>query len=682
MLSYDFLSSLKRSDLQALAKKHGLKANASSAVLIDELQVVSTSPPDSPVRTEKPEHATPVSTMTPTVVKISASGSKSTLRSRRKAPVLSPRVSNTSTPNSSENESSPVQDGSTVKKAARTSTSKKIKKSTPHADVYVSGCTPEASTPQVTSTVKKVVKSTRKSLCTSTPEAATPEAVSTTAKKVVKSGKKSSCKKSAKISVAKSPESIISSVHSVSESTETDVPSVRTSLLSEEFALEPALDEPEVKELDKCTDVAEATTEEFVASEEYDMGDMQSAEWAAVLDDSDDQELNESNSPVLQGRANQSANSNTLDAPTAKKAVRMTSSRLSSTPKTKVTTPIPFCHSMESRRLSKSLPTTPNNRHSMRTPLSGRKISNVHDEALVKVLAKSHVHQVTVLDDKRRKSFTKIKKTSPVQVKDVKAPVKEKVELVPRLNKAAQLMMEARQAKMADMELREKQAASAAQPGLRLATKTVNSQSHTSLISRSATSSNDTFRSSSGIVNKRTSSKVAFVPSCATVRPSTSRWTPPEVPAFKAKAMPNFKANVPVVTMNKKAKEAAAAVNNPKPVKGLARLISHCSDIYGSTKTKIDSSNHINSTIHCTESKENAVSQNMASAAVANKLPTKPKEFKLSTSNRSTKDKVVNAKASAVKDSTNSSPFKKTEDAGKVRGQKTPAKNPFESLAV
>ena len=725
MLSGEFLRSLSRKELQALAKEHGHKANASSAVLIDKLQVSSTSPPDSPVAVVKKKAGavtTPAST-SPRVAKSAAvspaatpvlsilastskgKSGKSSLRSRgapvvpTPAPPVAASAPGTSTPcTAAKWKAAPA--------AAVASTAKKVSLATPQSSPETAESTPRAG-----GTAKKAKASTIKKRTSAgtmsrlnTPLAAAVAAAASAAtplaagsKLAPHSGHRSSTAKRRKsqagtppLVLAPSPVTVLEQEEAEAEAeAEAAAPQVSPltaasppeAVLTTRTSLGPELDlEAEVHvevEVEACDEGDEDDEVLFGESDapvpQEPRSSLQSMEWAAVLgDDGSDK----ASSP-MPSRTHQSANANTLDAPTVKKAPRAMRQRQRqtlATPKVhtaaaraaaRLSTPSPIAVSFAaedgggevlatpSRRESRSLPGTPTPTHNpsssgsgsgsgsearqMRTPLrSTHTISHVRDEALLRVLARSH-----------RKELHSPQKQAAAAA----------AEPIPRLNKAAQLMMAARQARVAELANRERREASAAKPGLRLAAQ----------LQRHSTMGVPVRPTSAAAAGKR-ASKASLVPACATVRTSAPRYQQPEVPAFKAKAMPNFQARVPVVSMSKKALDAAAAA---------ARGAAACAASSSSSSSSARSGPQ-------RESKENA-----APSAANKASKTKPLPFKLSISNRATAKVPGGAQTkSKAKAATSSSPTdadaprKTAAKEDKVRGKKTPAKNPFEPLAL
>ncbi|MBT4935704.1 hypothetical protein HON15_02940, partial [Candidatus Woesearchaeota archaeon] len=679
------------------AKEKGLKANSSSADLIEQLSSiseVSATVAENTEKTSKVVFTSPVSAKAqkkkqvgfgtpPMSTPDGSTPKKSLLRTRIATPCIALSQSNNSTPDSCGSQT--PTGGSTAKKTTprkRTPMSK-MKEINSSMASAITAATSSSNMNSISTLTPATARrrSMRKSTSKKQSPISTDKESPTVVEKIVavkvandddefvettpqssarKSIRKSTSRKSMKKSTIKkqqkaSPEAV---EEAVEEEVEAEVEEEKVN--TEDFT---------TKRVSLCEELLmeDTTTSEAVeyelpnTSADVDVErDMRNSigEWGAVMDDDDEVEYQ--TTPVA--RVNQSANSNTLDAPTAKKANK--ESDISEQTKEQVlTSNTPTPTPILSPVVSKSLPSTPvnnNNCYSPRkstTPTPVRamgKITHLKNESFLKVMAKSRSQSDAIMHDDSVQTSSQV--------------------LVPKMNKSAMLMMQARQAKEIDYARKQEQLTDAAQPGLRLATKMSQSQ-----LQRNSTNSG--FRSStSSQAHQRQEVAAAkrgpaLVPSCAT-RITKTVYVPPEVPTFKAKSMPNFKSSAPVVAMTKARTAAIQQLNKPKPISktlGLVRPVTHCSDIYKST------TNTNTSKVSTQDSKENGV----------NLKPTRAVPFKLSTSNRNAfaaktikSDFKVKSKGKKNDEETNKNDKEVEVAAVKVKGQKTPAKNPFEMLSV
>jgi len=219
------------------------------------------------------------------------------------------------------------------------------------------------------------------------------------------------------------------------------------------------------------------------------------------------------------------------------------------------------------------------------------------------------------------------------------------------MTKSVALMMAARQAKAVEMERKVLDDTAAAKPGLRLETRKVQTgRSHPASAVQAPVS--------------RGPIKHIMVPSCANIRPAV-RPPSPEAAAFKARAMPTFKAVT--VTMNKAAVVAAAAIAAPPKFGGL-----------GKPAAPIAAVPH-----RAPHSSHDPKGKSAAAAVSSKRASTAPQTFNLSSSNRGAS--VKTSKEEAREKAQPLSPTHNAMDNSKIKpkkGQKTPCKNPFESIAM
>ena len=685
MLDEIYLSSLQRKQLQALAKENGLKANASSADLIKALlslkdnraidinvhstkdrefqECSSENVPDcenfSPKTVSKLCPQSNFKATTPSLIpKTPISEKKSSLKARFATPILNLQNSPLS------DEDSPKPSGSTAKKIARTSLGRMRKINTPLVEVV-----------NKLNATEIIVSADQSS--TKSPKVPTGS-----------SRRKSSGKKRKSAGMKGSPSS-----PEASSPAEAIASSISAS--NENINATPASEHPSTRfeSQESPTPNAEGQLFEHANLQshmEREAAPRESIEaWAAVLDDEDACWMPKDNARGIHHRLHDNRSNTEVEMSSSGHAVRFTpavpgSQRTSLTPtrliarhhwnsstKTSLSAgknrPATAGaeparrHSLDlnaARRLSSSsVPSTPTATASKRaqTPKSARHSYHPGDTSTAPLQPSPQSTQISQSLTEKLSMYLK-----PANVDTFNAPAAAVP--APKMTKAAQLMMAARQAKAADIERVQLEHTLAARPGLVLATHKRSSTSvestKTSIQPRSSTAAGP-----SAPVSKP-ATKHVMVPACASVKP-TPRPAEPEVPAFKARSMPTFKAVA--VAMNKAAVVAAAAVAAPKPAGGFGKPAAAIPIVSAAPAHRPSAQD---------------AKENIATSTTTKRISAGP--FKLSTSNRgaaktgaiSSSDSIKAAPLSPVPNAMDNTRTKPR------RGQKTPCKNPFEEIAL
>jgi len=789
----EYLYSLSRKELQVMAKEKGLKANASTSSLIDQLLGLSCSDSES-TPTKEASYSKVAADLAPVSQSINEnvsnsgfgvtrtpraptpglglgaqSNQKSSLKARFQTQTVLQLVSTPQSDDDDDDDYSPQPSGSTAKKAPAgrtTSMGRMFRINTPLAAIVSSLPADSTSSPMsaggAASSAAKPPAAVAEKECAWTPKGTTPKQANSDTRKSSGKKKKSSVKRASASSgsdVAAAAADQASGQHvevvtpvAAATAAAADENSLGnnnhsggglTPNLLSDFALEQPESEAEVEAEEKVvcglpTGVgagaqsqsqavaAQVQVHVQVAAERETAAQnipaamttctaRQSIEaWAAVLDDDED-----CGEAPASSRAQQSANSNTLDAPTAKKAPRPTSSESSEDqapgedaadtaavafvdinppPSPSSSSPLSSSNVLglgravipaswnSSPKMSPTIrPTTSVSASSSKkaftrhSAASARKMSSsasVSAPSTPVAGARSAARQscprggsprpvaahtspqgVSQTKKEMRQEALAMKlavyTTSPTDVNAQSvhvAPVP-----APKMTKSVALMTAARQAKAVEMERKVLEDTAAAKPGLRLETKKAQpSRSHAAPVMHMS----------------KGPTKHAMVPSCANIRPAV-RPPSPEAAAFKARAMPTFKAVT--VTMNKAAVVAAAAIAAPPKFGGLGKPAAPIATI---AHRPTQHSTH--------DPKENNVpTATAAITAPSKRASTASKTFNLSSSNRGASAKTSKEEAKAKVQPL--SPLHNAMDNSKIKpkkGQKTPCKNPFESIAM